>query len=357
VPGPTAETPEPTGVGLPWAAPLAGRLEEHAFTSAALRGNPLRDPDVRPLWVYVPPGYDDDPGRRYPSVYVLQGFTGHVAMWRNRTPFRQPFPETADAAVASGACPPVVVVYVDAWTALGGSQFVDSPATGRYHTYLCDEVVPWVDAHYRTLAEPAHRGVSGKSSGGYGAMVTALWRPDLFGGLATHAGDALFDVCYPDDFPAVARALRDEYDGSYERFWEDFRSRPPLARESDAKLVEVWAYAAAYSADDDGTVRLPFDVATGARLPDVWDRWLALDPVRIAAARPEAVRALRAAWIDAGTRDEWYLDLGATAFRDALLGAGLDRDRIRFELFPAAHGGIDYRYPLGLAWLTERLAP
>jgi hypothetical protein len=69
------------------------------------------------------------------------------------------------------------------------------------------------------------------------------------------------------------------------------------------------------------------------------------------------VRTLRAAWIDAGTRDEWYLDLGATAFRDALLGAGLDADRIRFELFPAAHGGIDYRYPLGLAWLTERLAP
>ena len=344
-------------IGLPWGAALAGRLDEHAFASASLRGNRLGDPHVRPLWVYVPPGYEDEPERRYPSVYVLQGFTGHLAMWRNRAPFRQPFPETADAAMADGTCPPVIVVYVDAWTALGGSQFVDSPTTGRYHTYLCDEVVPWVDSRYRTLAEPAHRGVSGKSSGGYGAMVSALWRPDLFGGLATHAGDALFEVCYPDSFPKVVRTLRDEYQGSYDRFWHDMHQRVPLAKESDADLIEIWAYAAAYSGDDDGSVHLPFDTDTGARRHEVWERWLERDPISVAAARPEAARSLRAVWIDAGTRDEWFLDLGATAFRDALLGAGLPGERIRFELFPAAHGGIDYRYPLALSWLATRLSP
>lgn len=347
----------PPALGLPWAVPLAGRLDEHAVTSTALRDNRLGDPHVRPLWVYVPPGYDDAPDRRYPSVYVLQGFTGHLAMWRNRTPFRQPFPETADAAIAAGTCPPVVVVYVDAWTALGGSQFVDSPATGRYHTYLCDEIVPWVDARYRTLAEPAHRGVSGKSSGGYGAMVSALRRPDLFGGLATHAGDALFEVCYPDSFPKVVRALRDEYQGSYDRFWHDLHQRAPLAKESDGDLIESWAYAAAYSGDEDGSVRLPFDTATGARVPEVWARWLENDPVNLAAAHADAARGLHAVWIDAGTRDEWYLDLGATAFRDALLAAGLPGDRMRFELFPAGHGGIDYRYPLALSWLAARLSP
>jgi hypothetical protein len=344
-------------IGLPWSAPLAGRIDEHAFVSDTLRGNPLGDPHVRPLWVYVPPGYDDAPERRYPSVYVLQGFTGHLAMWRNRVPFRQPFPETADAAVAAGTCPPVIVVYVDAWTALGGSQFVDSPGTGRYHTYLCDEVVPWVDGHYRTLPDPAHRGVTGKSSGGYGAMVSALWRPELFGALATHAGDALFDVCYPDSFPKVVRALRDEYQGSYDRFWSELATRPALSKETDADLIETWAYAAAYTADADGTVQLPFDTATGARRTEVWARWLELDPVRIVAARPEVASGLRAVWIDAGTRDEWYLDLGATAFRDALLAAGLHGERMRFELFDAAHGGIDYRYPLALSWLAGRLTP
>lgn len=345
------------GAGLPWQGDLAGRLDEHLIDSGALVGNALGDPARRPLLVYVPPGYDDEPDRRYPSVYVLHGFTGHLAMWRNRSPFRQPFVETADAAVASGACPPVIVVYVDAWTALGGSQFVDSPGTGRYHTYLCEDVVGWVDARYRTLDDPVHRGVAGKSSGGYGAMVTALWRPDLFGGLATHAGDALFETCYTPSFPRVVRALRDEYRGSYERFWADFRSRVPLSRESDGELVELWAYAAAFSASEDGTVLLPFDTATAALVPEVWERWLAVDPVRVAAERRAAAAGLRAVWIDAGNRDEYFLDLGATAFRDALLAAGLPGERMRFELFPAGHGGIDYRYPLALAWLAERLAP
>jgi len=77
----------------------------------------------------------------------------------------------------------------------------------------------------------------------------------------------------------------------------------------------------------------------------------------VAAARPEAARGLRAVWIDAGTRDEWYLDLGATAFRDALLAAGLAGERMRFELFPAGHAAIDYRYPLALTWLGTRISP
>jgi hypothetical protein len=99
-----------------------------------LRGNPLGDPHERPLLVYLPPGYEQAPERRYPSVYVIQGYTGQVMAWRNRAPFRQPFVETADAVFASGAAPPAIVVYVDAWTAYGGSQFVDSPGTGKYHS-------------------------------------------------------------------------------------------------------------------------------------------------------------------------------------------------------------------------------
>ncbi len=105
---------------LPWSAELAGRIDEHVITSELLRDNPLGDPYERPLWVYVPPGYDDDPARRYATVYVIQGYTGHLAMWQNRSPYRQPFTETADAVFASGQAPGTIVVYVDAWTALRG---------------------------------------------------------------------------------------------------------------------------------------------------------------------------------------------------------------------------------------------
>ena len=338
----------------PWSHDFAGRVDEHVIASAALRGNPLGDPYERPLQVYMPPEYDEEPARRYPSVYVLQGYTGHVAMWRNRTPFRRPFPEEADALFARGGAPPCIVVYVDAWTAYGGSQFVDSPGTGRYHTYLCDEVVPFVDDRYRTLAAPEHRGVTGKSSGGFGALITPMLRPDLFGGLASHAGDALYELCYIPIFPKVVRALRDEYGGSYERFWEDFRSRPAMSKESDGDLVITWGVAACFSAEDDGTVRLPFEVETGKLVPGVWERWLAWDPVRMVPRYADALRGLRAVYLDAGTRDEWLLDLGAEAVRRELEAIGVED--VRFELFDATHMAIDYRYPIGLAYLAERLS-
>jgi S-formylglutathione hydrolase FrmB len=340
---------------FPWTIDLAGRFDEHLFQSDALRGNPLGDPHERPLWVYLPPGYDDEPDRRYPSVYMIQGLTGQLDMWRSRSAFRLNFPELADQLFGRGEAPPCVLVWVDAWTSYGGSQFLDSPATGRYHTYLCDEVVPWVDERYRTLAAPEHRGIAGKSSGGYGAMVTPMLRPDLFGGLATHAGDSLFENAYLPEFRESVRALRDDYDGSFDKFWEDFRSRPAFSKDADGVLLNSWCMAACYSADEDGTVRLPFDVDTGELVPDVWERWLEWDPVRMVPKHADALRGMRAIYIDAGTRDEWYLDLGAEAFRRALADIGVTD--VFFELFNAKHGGIEYRYPRSLKYLAERLSP
>lgn len=341
---------------LPWSADLAGRLDEHLFESQLLRDNPLADPSQRPLLVYVPPGYDDEPQRRYATVYVIQGYTGHVSMWRNRTAYRQPFIETADGVFARGEAPPTIVVYVDAWTAYGGSQFVDSPGTGAYHSYLCDEVVPYVDSTYRTAASAEHRAISGKSSGGFGAMITPMLRPDLFGALATHAGDSLYEFCYLPEFAKAVRYLR-EYDGDIQAWWVDFRARTAFSKESDETLLMLLGVSACFSAAADGTVLLPFDAGTGRLVPELWQRWLDWDPVRMVERYREAVATWSAVWIDGGTRDEWYLDIGASAFHREITQAGLPEERIHFELFDAGHGGIDYRYPLALAWLAQRIAP
>jgi S-formylglutathione hydrolase FrmB len=339
---------------FPWSFETAGRFEETVFESTVLKDNRLGDPFQRPLWIYLPPGYDDEPTRRYPTIYFIQGFTGQLDMWRNRAPLRKNFPELADEVFANREAPPCILVWVDCWTSLGGSQFVDSPATGRYHTYLCEEIVPWVDAHYRTLPRREHRGIAGKSSGGYGAMITPMLRPDLWGGLATHAGDALFETCYFSEFREAARCLRDYYAGSYERFWEDFRSRPAFSRNGDDVLVNEWAMAACYSADEDGTIHLPFDTTTGALIPEVWERWLAWDPVRMVPAHAESLRSMRAIYIDAGRHDQYYLDLGAEAFRQALVKIG--RTEVFFELFNGTHTAIEYRYPLSLRYLAEHLS-
>jgi len=337
----------------PWSSTRTGRFDELEIESVALADNPLGDPSTRPLWVYTPPGYDDDQERRYPTVYVIQGFTGQVDMWWNRDAFRETYPEAIDALFATGGAPPAVVVLVDCWTSVGGSQFLNSPGTGRYQDYLCDEVVAFVDGRYRTDARRERRGIQGKSSGGYGAMVCAMQRPDRFGAFASHAGDALFEACYVKAFAEVARALRDEYDGSYENFWKDFRSRVAMTKVSDGELIEIYGYSAAYSADPDGTVRLPFDTRTGMLIDDVWERWLENDPVRMVPRHAEALRSMRAIWLDAGRRDEWFLDNGAVAVSIELERIGVQHT---LELFDAGHMSIGYRYPRSLAFLSEALS-
>jgi S-formylglutathione hydrolase FrmB len=253
-----------------------------------------------------------------------------------------------------GRCPPAVVAFVDAWTSLGGSQFLNSPATGRYMDYLCDEVVPFVDSCYPTLAAREHRGIAGKSSGGYGAMVVPMLRPDVFGALASHAGDALFECCYQPEFPKVARGLRDQFDGSYEALLQRVATAGHFDWSKLGAGFSLYAYAAAYSPDpeDPTNVLLPFDVGTGRVVDDVWARWLALDPVRMAQHHADALRSMRRIYLDAGRSDEWFLDLGAQAFAQELDRLGAE---YTLELFDGTHGGFAYRYPGAIRELVHAL--
>ena len=338
-----------------WPPDFAGRMNEHTIDSTLLRDNPLGDPHERPLWVYTPPGYDEDHDRRYPVVYLLLGFGGTLPAWSNHpAPYRKPVPVLMDEVFAKGEAPPMILAFVDAWTTYGGSQYVDSAGTGRYHSYLCDEVVPWVDAHYRTLPTRDHRGIAGKSSGGLGASITSMLRPDLFGAFASHSGDALSEAQYLPHFFWAARHLR-AYDADIFAWWQDFTSRVAFTKEEDLRLLEILGVSACFSPDEDGTPLLPFNPRTGALIPEIWARWLAWDPVRMAPDHAEALRSLHAIWLDAGTRDEWFLDLGTQALHDALLAAGVAEEAIHLEFFDAGHHGIEYRHPLALTWLAHKL--
>jgi enterochelin esterase-like enzyme len=199
---------------------MHGTLDRLVVESDLLADNPLGDPARRPLYVYRPPGVELDHPRPLPAVYVIQGYTGQLDMWVNRVPFEPTMLERIDAMFAAGDCPDAIVVFVDCWTSFGGSQFLNSTSLGRYQDHLCDEVVAFVDERYPTAAGRDHRGIAGKSSGGYGAMVVSMMRPDVFGALASHAGDALFEACYLPEFRDIARTLRDDFEGSYDVFFE-----------------------------------------------------------------------------------------------------------------------------------------
>ena len=156
-------------------------------------------------------------------------------------------------------------------------------------------------------------------------MITPMLRPDVFGALATHAGDALYEYCYLPEFADAVRYLR-EYDGDIWRWWDDFRSRPAMSKKEDPALITALGCSAAFSPGDDGRPVLPVDPVSGVVRPEVWARWLAWDPVRMVRDVPEyaaAMRSMRAVWVDSGTKDDYYLDLGAQAFTDALREAGV----------------------------------
>jgi len=288
-----------------------------------------------------------------PAVYVIQGFFGQLDMWANHVPFEPNMLERLDAMFADGECPPALVVFVDAWTSYGGSQFINSTSIGPYMDYLCDEVVPFVDERYPALPGRDHRGLTGKSSGGYGAMVVPMLRPDVFGALASHAGDALFECCYLPNFPQIARKLRDDFEGSWDVVWERIRAADHFDFDR-FENADMYGYAAAYSPDPQqpGKALMPFELTTGRLIDEVWAQWLDWDPVRMAPRHADALRSMRRIHVESGKRDEWYLDLGAQAF-----AAELDKLRVEhtLELFDGKHGGLTYRYPGAIRELVRAL--
>lgn len=335
-----------------WERPLAGSLDRLRVRSELLEENPLGDPAVRPLFVYRPRAADGGSGERLPSVYLLQGFGGQLDDWLDPTPSGPTMIERLDAMFSVGECPPAVVVFVDASTSWGGSQFLNSAGCGRYLDYLCDEVIPFIDTHYPTLGAREHRGVSGKSSGGYGAMVIPMLRPDVFGAFASHAGDALFECCYQPLFPVAARSLRSQFEGSWEAF-EDRAKRPEFDWRQVAVLFAAYGTACAYTPDPNrpGKPLLPFD-SVGRPVEEIWSQWLALDPVRMACSHVDALAGMRRIYLDAGRDDEFFLDLGAEAFSDQLTRLGIEHS---LELFDGNHDGVDERIPAAIRELVNAL--
>ena len=332
---------------LPWSAELAGRFDQSAFDSTLLRGNPLGDPHERPVLVYLPPGYDES-DRRYPSIYVAKGYTGHLGMWFNRTPFRQPYPELLDA------CSPPVRCRRRSWcssTRGPGRRLASTwtpPGTGQYHSYLCDEIVPWVDAQYRTHRGPGSPGITGKSSGGYAAMVTPLLRPDVFGALATHAGDAAFEVCYQPEFPSGPGNCGTCTTARTRSSSPILEPRRPADEPGSASCWRCTGTPRRTRPSADGTVLFPM-TNWAELIPEVWERWLAWDPVAMVEQPSTRRRCGRCGPCGStrASRTSITSISGATAFHRAVREAGVPeggavrvvRGQARRDRVPLSAGG------------------
>jgi enterochelin esterase family protein len=321
--------------------------------SALLRDNPLDDPAHRRVPVILPPDYASS-GASYPTVYFLAGFAGGGVYTLNESLWGESLAQRVERLMASAAIAPMIVVVPDCITRLGGSQYIDSTATGAYASHLVEELVPLVDARYRTRAVRDQRAVMGKSSGGYGATLLAMRHPDLFGLAADHSGDKYFEHCYRADVPRCVGAL-DRYDHSVANFLRDF-PHPPTQRGRDwFTLVNMLAMASCYSpnAHAPGGFDLPFDTATGEMRGDVWQRWLAHDPVHLIEGHAAALRTLRFYYLDCGRWDEHHLQYGNRVFTERLRRLEVAH---HYEEFDGGHMNTAHRYDLSLAAFSHHFA-
>ncbi len=355
----------------------AGELVVVEHSSPRLADNPLGDPHVRRFPVWLPPDYSRSGSRRrFPVLFDLTGYTGSGwshTNWRN---FEENVPERLARLLHQRRMTPVIVVFPDCFTALGGNQYVNSSAIGRYADYLTRELIPFVDREFRTLADREHRGCFGKSSGGYGAMIHGMRYARYWGGIASHSGDAGFELCYgslwPDTLTELGRYRRPARkegptkpdrgqqglakgldDGRVQRFLDRVWQREQLSGAEVEALMNV-CMAASYDPDPGAPngFRLPYHLETGERIEARWRAWQRHDPIRLVRRYAPNLRTLKAIYMDCGWRDQYHIHYGSRVLSRELERAGVQHT---YEEFDGTHSGIDHRMDRSLPFLTRRL--
>jgi len=349
-------------------------------TSRILADNPLGDPHVRLFDVWLPAQYDRTAGRgrgkRFPVLFDLVGYSASGKSHTNWRNFSENVPERAARLVHDrkmGAC---IIVFPDCFTALGGNQYINSSAIGRYADYLTRELIPFVDTELRTLADREHRGCFGKSSGGYGAMLHGMKYARYWGAIANHSGDAYFDFIYRSDWPntldELSKFRRPRYserrvdiarettgrspgidDGRVVRFLEHIWSKNQLTNAELHCLMNL-AMAATYDPDPDAPngFNLPFDLETGEFIDARWRRWLRHDPINLVARYAKNLKTLKGIFIDCGWRDQYRLHYGSRILSKRLTEHGVQH---RYEEFDGTHSGVDHRMDVSLPFLSRAL--
>jgi S-formylglutathione hydrolase FrmB len=332
---------------------MRGSLQLYEVFGGSLEGNPLRDPSTRATPVYLPPQYSSGEGR-FPVVYFLHGFTGSGVQWLNASPFTANVPQRLDALIAGESIPPCIAVFLDGFTGLGGSQWINSEGIGRYRDYVTRDIVHWADRTFRTLPKGSSRALVGKSSGGYGALVISRYHPDVFSHVACHSGDAGFEYCYLHELPQAAGPLLKA--GGVEAWYREFRARTAATKMKgeDHSVINMLCMAAAYSPkrSEPLGLELPIDIHSGRLKIDVWNRWLVHDPVRFVPKNVDVYKRLKSLFLDCGTRDEFNLRWGTRLIADELRGANVD---FVHEEFEDGHMGVNYRFERSLQFVVPRL--
>lgn len=319
------------------------------FHSQALEGNPLGDPATRRVPVYLPPGYD--PAKRYPSIYLLSSYGSRGLKFLNDDLWEENIQQRLDRLIAAGQVRPMLVVMPDCSTRYGGSQFLNSEATGNYSDSLL-ELVKFIDGKYPTLAAAETRAAAGHSSGGFGALWLGMRHPDVFGLVADHSGDKYFEMVYQPVFGELLRYAESVGKDGLRALLKD----PGTALQKGAPYLalDLLAMASVYSPNPQATLGfdLPFDIRSGALRLEVWERWRACDPLNAVEQHATALRSLRLLYLDCGRFDEYNLLYGARLLTQKLRALDIP---FQYEEYEGSHRNNKPRYDHSFAAISAAM--
>jgi pimeloyl-ACP methyl ester carboxylesterase len=274
---------------MPDPASMRGHYERVTVHGPSLVGNLAGDSPDRKVSVYLPPGYSKKPRTRFPVLYLLHGFTDSDSNWFGlHGPHFIYAPRALDRAYAAGATE-MIVVMPDAYTKYLGSLYSSSVTIGDWEAFVTQDLVSYIDAHYRTLPQRASRGLAGHSMGGYGAIRLAMKYPQVFSSIYAMNPCCLAANLQPDP-EVMARAAKISSDREI----------------SDADFITkaMLASAAAWSPNPGNPPRY-FDlpIVDGRLVPDTIAKWAANAPLAMLPQYAANLRQLKAIAIDAADKD------------------------------------------------------
>ena len=309
----------------------AGRLVRLEVPAPALAGNFLGDPTLQPVAVYLPPGYDASPQRRYPVLYLLHGIGGSPEDWLSGGYQGLSVSALMDSLLGAGAIEPFLVVMPNGTNRYGGSFYRNSPVTGGWEDWIWRDLVGWVDATYRTLPRAEHRGIAGHSMGGLGALWMGMRHPDVF--------SAVWAMN-----PCCLAMVEDVSLGNPAWSGMDrFTSLDGLLAEAargDFYPLAIVALAAVLSPRVDRPplyVELPARTESGIVVPSdpAHAEWLAAFPIARAREHAANLQRLRVLRFDTAFDDEFgHIPPGARMLADTLAAIGVPHV---FEMYEGDH--------------------